>query len=101
MARWTDLEEIGIPGIKRRKSDRKYVVSLYKGRERKLNEETGRFESRQIKTTRVVSTLKEAKALLAQNKREKKKKTEPDPSDRLTFDDAIECIAVPKWLYIL
>jgi hypothetical protein len=74
MARWTDLEEIGIPGIKRRKSDRKYVVSLYKGRERKLNEETGRFESRQIKTIRVVSTLKEAKALLAQNKREKRKK---------------------------
>ena len=91
MARWTDLEEIGIPGIKRRKSDGKYVVSLYQGRERKLNEKTGKFELRENKTTRVVSTLKEAKALLAQNKREKKKKTEPDPSDRLTFDDAIEC----------
>ena len=56
MARWKDLEEIGIPGIKRRKSDGKYVVSLYQGRERKLNEKTGKFEFRENKTTRVVST---------------------------------------------
>ena len=89
MARWKDLEEIGIPGIKRRKSDGKYVVSLYQGRERKLNEKTGKFELRENKTTRVVSTLKEAKALTAQNRREKKKKTAPNPSDSLTFDDAI------------
>lgn len=50
-------------GIKQRLSDGKYIVTLDLGRQLKENKKTGVMEMRQVKTTKIVSILKEAKAI--------------------------------------
>lgn len=67
MARKEDVRDTEFPGIKQRISDNKYIVTLDLGRQLRMNKKTGVMEMRQTKTTRVVSTLKEAKALQGRN----------------------------------
>ncbi len=77
MARKETYRDTSYPGIKQRISDGKYIVSLDLGRQRRMNKKTGEMEMRQIKTTRVVSTLKEAKNLIAENFKEKQQRNGP------------------------
>lgn len=62
-----EVRETGFAGIKQRISDGKYVVSLDLGREIITDPKTGKRKERQKKSTRVVNTLKEAKALIGEN----------------------------------
>ena len=63
-------KETGYPGIKQRISDNMYIVTIDLGRQLRLNKKTGLMEMKQTKTTRHVTTLKEAKALLGKNNKE-------------------------------
>lgn len=69
-----EVKETGIAGIKQRIKDGKYVVSLDLGREIVTDPKTGKRKERQKKSTRVVSTLKEAKALIGKNNAAKRHK---------------------------
>ena len=64
--------DTGTPGIKQNVITKKYVVSLDFGRQLRMNKKTGRMEMKQIKTTRTVSTMKEAKAIQGKNNALKK-----------------------------
>ena len=65
-------KETGYPGIKQRISDNMYIVTIDLGRQLRLNKKTGLMEMKQAKTTKHVTTLKEAKALLGKNNKVKK-----------------------------
>ena len=65
-------KETGYPGIKQRISDNMYIVTIDLGRQLRLNKKTGLIEMKQAKTTKHVTTLKEAKELLGKNNKEKK-----------------------------
>lgn len=69
-----EVKETGIAGIKQRIKDGKYVVSLDLGREIVTDPKTGKRRERQKKSTRVVNTLKEAKALIGENNAAKRRK---------------------------
>lgn len=71
-------------------SDGKYVVSLDLGRQMKLNKKTNQMELKQVKTTRVVSTLKEAKALLGENNKEKRYKKVTKTTGKLYIETVID-----------
>lgn len=62
-----EAKETGIAGIKQRIKDGKYVVSIDLGREMVTDPKTGKRREKQKKTTKVVNTLKEAKAILGEN----------------------------------
>lgn len=89
MARKNDVEDVGIKGIKRRKSDGKYLVTLDFGRQEKLNKKTNQMELKQVKTTKVVSTLKEAKALLGENNTAKRKDKITNTTGKLYIEKVI------------
>jgi len=59
--RKSEVKDTGIPGIKQRIKDGKYLVTLDLGRQLRMNKKTGQMEMRQVKTTYTYSTLKEAK----------------------------------------
>lgn len=67
MAKKDTYRDTEFPGIKQRISDNKYIVTIDLGRQLRENKKTGVMEMRQTKTTRIVSTLKEAKALQGKN----------------------------------
>lgn len=67
-----EVRETGIAGIKQRIKDGKYIVSLDLGREIITDPKTGKRKEKQKKTTKVVNTLKEAKAILGENNAAKK-----------------------------
>ncbi|MDF2473371.1 MAG: xerC3 [Anaerocolumna sp.] len=71
MSKKEDVKETGRAGIKHRISDGKYIVSLDLGRQMRVDRKTGERKLKQVKTTKVVNTLKEAKALLGENNKEK------------------------------
>lgn len=62
-----EVKETGIAGIKQRVKDGKYVVSIDLGREIITDPKTGKRREKQKKSTKVVNTLKEAKALIGEN----------------------------------
>lgn len=62
-----EVKETGIAGIKQRVKDGKYVVSIDLGREIVTDPKTGKRREKQKKSTKVVNTLKEAKALIGEN----------------------------------
>lgn len=90
MARKDTYRNTDYPGIKQRISDGKYIVSLDLGRQRRLNKKTGEMEYRQVKTTRVVSTLKEAKALIGENNRDKQQKNKPIITRKVPFKKVLD-----------
>lgn len=65
--RKSEVKDTGIPGIKQRLKDGKYLVTLDLGRQLRMNKKTGKMEMRQVKTTYTYTTLKEAKAALGRN----------------------------------
>ena len=60
MAKKSEVRDTGFPGIKQRLSDNRYLVTLDYGRQKKTDPKTGEVRLRQVKTTKVVSSLKEA-----------------------------------------
>ncbi len=89
MAKKNEVRDTGFPGIKQRISDNKYVVTLDYGRQKKTDPKTGEVRLRQVKTTRVVSTLKEAKALLGENSAEKRRKKVTASTGKIPFNKSI------------
>lgn len=90
MARKEDYIPTDYPGIKQRKSDGKYIVTIDLGRQMKLNKKTGEMEMRQCKTTKIVPTLKEAKALTGKNNAVKRRKKVSRVAGKVLFSDAID-----------
>jgi len=72
--RKNEVNDTGIPGIKQRIKDGKYLVTLDLGRQLRMNKKTGQKEMRQVKTTYTYSTLKEAKAALGRNANKKQQR---------------------------
>ena len=90
MARKDDVIDTGYPGIKQRKSDGKYIVTLDLGRRRKVDKKTGEVKIRQVKSTRVVSTLKEAKSMQGKNNQVKRHKKVSGVAGKVRFDEALK-----------
>ena len=65
----------GVPGVWMIEGTRKYKVTLDLGRQMKENKKTGKMEWKQVKTTKVVNSMREAKALLGENARAKRTKS--------------------------
>ncbi len=66
-----------------------YLVTLDYGRQLREDKKTGETKLKQVKSTKTVSTLKEARALLGQNRSEKARKTKTGTTRRLYFRDVI------------
>lgn len=81
-----EVRETGAAGIK----DGKYVVSIEMGREIITDPKTGKWRKRQIKSTRVVNTLKEAKALIGKNNAEKNRKKITGNTRKVYIEQVIE-----------
>lgn len=86
MARRQDVKDTNFPGIKQRISDGKYIVSIDMGRQKKWDNKTKQYRLRQIKSTRVVSTLKEAKSLVGKNNSDKEFKRKTGVTQKVPFD---------------
>lgn len=84
-----EVKETGIAGIKQRIKDGKYVVSLDLGREIVTDPKTGERRERQKKSTRVVSTLKEAKALIGENNAAKRHKKITGATGKVYIENVI------------
>ena len=82
-------KETGYPGIKQRISDNMYIVTIDLGRQLRLNKKTGLMEMKQAKTTKHVTTLKEAKALLGKNNKEKKERKVTEVAEKVPFIRAL------------
>ncbi len=89
MAKREEIEDTKYAGIKRRIKDGKYIVSLDLGRQLRPDKETGEMKWRQVKTTRVVSTFREAQDLLAENIKKKSKQVATGRTRRVYFEDVI------------
>ena len=89
MAKKSEVKDTGFPGIKQRLSDNKYVVTLDYGRQKRTDPKTGEVRLRQFKTTRFVSTMKEAKALLGENSAVKKGKKITAVAGKIPFNKSI------------
>lgn len=85
-----EVKETGIAGIKQRIKDGKYVVSIDMGRETITDPKTGKRRERQKKTTKVVSTLKEAKALIGKNNAEKRRKKITGATGKVYIEQVIK-----------
>ena len=85
-----EVKETGIAGIKQRIKDGKYVVSIDMGREMITDPKTGKRRERQKKTTRVVNTLKEAKALIGENNAEKRSRKISGATGKVYMEQVIE-----------
>ena len=90
MSRKADVEDTGFKGIKKRVSDGKYMVTLDYGRQMRPNKKTGVMELKQVKTTRVVGTLKEAKALLGENSAKKRRDKVTNTTGKLYIENVID-----------
>lgn len=84
-----EVRETGIPGIKQRIKDDKYIVSLDLGREVIIDPKTGKRVERQKKSTRVVDTLKEAKALIGENNALKRRKRITGSTGKVYMENVI------------
>lgn len=84
-----EVRETGFAGIKQRISDGKYVVSLDLGREIVTDKKTGKRKERQKKSTRVVNTLKEAKALIGENNAAKRHKRITGATGKVYIENVI------------
>lgn len=82
--------DTGTPGIKQNVITKKYVVSLDFGRQLRMNKKTGRMEMKQIKTTRTVSTMKEAKAIQGKNNALKKTRRTTGITRKIAFDQVLD-----------
>lgn len=78
------------PGIKKRIKDGKYIVTLDCGRSLRMNKNTGVMEMRQTKTTKIVDTLTEAKALQGKNNTAKKKKKTTLITRKVAFNKVLD-----------
>lgn len=78
------------PGIQQRVSDNKYVVWLDYGRQLKEDKKTGELKYKQVKTSKVVNTLREARALRGQNSKEKQHKKITGTTKKLAFSTVLE-----------
>ena len=90
MASKNDYVKTDFPGIKQRLSDGKYIVTLDLGRQRKVDKKTGEVKLKQVKTTRVVSTLKEAKALQGANNKAKKENKITGTTGKVYLRDVLQ-----------
>ncbi len=90
MARKSEVEATQYPGIVKRLSDDKYIVTLDLGRQMRPNKKTGKMEMKQCKTTKVVATLKEARQLQAENTSAKKNQKVSRIAGKILFKDAIK-----------
>ena len=82
--------DTGTPGIKQNVITKKYVVSLDFGRQLRMNKKTGRMEMKQSKTTRTVSTMKEAKAIQGKNNALKKTRRTTGITRKIAFDQVLD-----------
>ena len=82
--------DTGTSGIKQNVITKKYVVSLDFGRQLRMNKKTGRMEMKQIKTTRTVSTMKEAKAIQGKNNALKKTRRTTGITRKIAFDQVLD-----------
>ncbi len=85
-----EVKDTGIAGIKQRIKDGKYVVSIDMGRQMITDPKTGKRKERQKKTTRVVNTLKEAKALIGKNNAEKRRKKITGATGKVYIEQVIK-----------
>lgn len=85
-----EVRETGIAGIKQRIKDGKYIVSLDLGREIITDPKTGKRKEKQRKTTKVVNTLKEAKALLGENNAAKRHKKLTGATGKVYIENVIK-----------
>ena len=76
--------------IRQRTKDGKYIVSLDYGSRLKKNPKTGLMERKQVKTRRVVDTLKEARALKGENAKEKRLRKTTGRTSPLLFPMALD-----------
>lgn len=88
--RKNEYQDTSYPGIKQRIKDGKYIVSLDYGRELRMNKKKGVMEMMQIKTTKVVDTLKEAKALQGKNNAAKKQKRITAITRKVSFCNVLD-----------
>lgn len=85
-----EVRETGIAGIKQRIKDGKYIVSLDLGREIITDPKTGKRKEKQKKTTKVVNTLKEAKAILGENNAAKRHKKLTGATGKVYIENVIK-----------
>lgn len=90
MSRKEDVRDTGIKGIKKRVSDGKYVVTLDYGRQIKVDKKTGEMKLKQVKTTRIVNTLRDAKALLGKNHAKKRHAKTTGTTGKLHIETVIQ-----------
>ena len=88
--RKNEVKDTGIPGIKQRIKDNKYLVTLDLGRQLRMNKKTGKMEMRQVKTTYTYTTLKEAKAALGRNANKKQQKKTTGITRKIPFHKALK-----------
>lgn len=84
-----EVRETGYPGIKQRIKDDKYIVSLDLGRETVIDSKTGKRKERQKKSTKVLNTLKEAKALIGENNAAKRHRKITGSTGKVYIDNVI------------
>lgn len=90
MAKKDTYKPTDFAGIKQRLSDGKYIVTLDLGRQLKENKKTGVMEMRQVKTTKIVSTLKEAKALQGKNNTVKQREKVSGITRKVSFSKVLD-----------
>lgn len=90
MARKDDIIDTGFPGIKQKKSNGKYIVTLDLGRQRVPDKKTGQMKLKQVKTTRTVDTLREARAIIGENNAEKARRKQTGVTSKMTFELAFQ-----------
>ena len=90
MAKKETYRPTEFPGIKQRISDGKYIVTIDLGRQLRENKKTGVMEMRQTKTTRIVSTLKEAKAIQGKNNTIKERQKTSGITRKVSFNKVLD-----------
>lgn len=90
MAKKDTYKATEFPGIKQRLSDGKYIVTIDLGRQLRENKKTGVMEMKQTKTTRIVSTLKEAKAIQGKNNTVKERQKTSGITRKVSFNRVLD-----------
>jgi len=80
----------GTPGITQIEGERRYEVTLDYGRQLREDKKTGKMVLRQVKTTKIVNSMKEARALLGQNAKEKRLKKTTGVTGKVSLSDAAD-----------
>ena len=90
MAKKDTYKATEFPGIKQSISDGKYIVTIDLGRQLRENKKTGVMEMKQTKTTRIVSTLKEAKAIQGKNNTVKERQKTSGITRKVSFNKVLD-----------